>query len=250
MKNIVSLVPSLTRLLYDLNCEDHLLGITDYCPLPKKTQYAPKRIGGPKTPDLKAIRELAPDCITANTEENRKEDILDLKKDFPVYVSDVNNLSDSLTMIRKIGLITDRENEAGLICRKTVSAFNRLPVLKKIDAVYLIWKSPWMSVSQSTFISDIMLRGGFQNIIRSEKKYPVIPLDKCRNATVIFLSSEPYNFSEDDLSALQNQFKKAIIMRVDGTLFSWYGSRTMKTPEYLLSLRAKIAERQAIFHGA
>ena len=54
------------------------------------------------------IQQLQPDLIIANKEENVKEQIEELEKQFPVWISDVNNLEDAYEMIEQIGLITSK----------------------------------------------------------------------------------------------------------------------------------------------
>ena len=89
---IISLVPSLTELLYDLGLEEEVCGISKFCIHPDHWYRTKTRIGGTKNPNLKRIIDLQPDLILANKEENRKEDILALRAHTPVYTSDIANL--------------------------------------------------------------------------------------------------------------------------------------------------------------
>jgi hypothetical protein len=71
---------------------------------------------------------------------------------------------------------------------------------------------------------------------------------------VVFLSSEPYPFTTDDVAEIrlafltapsQSPIKPNVIPDfkvVDGELFSWYGSRLLKTPEYFQNLQHKKVE--------
>ena len=111
-KRIVSLVPSQTELLFDLGLNDKVVGITKFCVHPEGWYRTKKRIGGTKQLHIDEIKELTPDLIIANKEENVRDQIEELAKDFPVWISDVNNLDSASSMITGIGEITSRKPQA------------------------------------------------------------------------------------------------------------------------------------------
>lgn len=58
--------------------------------------------------------------------------------------------------------------------------------------------------------------------------------------SLVFLSSEPYPFKQKDIDALQQIFPHAQLILVDGELFSWYGSRLLKSFDYFSALHEQI----------
>ena len=104
-KRIVSLVPSQTELLFDLGLNEEVIGITKFCIHPEHWLCEKTIIGGTKNFHVDKIRKLQPDLIIANKEENTKELIEELALDYPVYISDVNNIEDALQMISNVGKI-------------------------------------------------------------------------------------------------------------------------------------------------
>src|SRR5690606_8321043 len=104
--------PSQTELLASLGLEQEVVGITKFCTQPPEWFYSKNRIGGTKNLRLDLIRQLKPDLIIANKEENKLDQIEMLEEDFPVWASDVNDLPAALQMIRQLGLITNREEKA------------------------------------------------------------------------------------------------------------------------------------------
>ena len=58
------------------------------------------------------------------------------------------------------------------------------------------------------------------------------------NPDFIFLSSEPFPFKEKHIAEFQSICPNVKIKLVDGELFSWYGSRLLKAPEYFRELIA------------
>ena len=139
-QRIVSLVPSQTELLCDLGLKERVVGITKFCVHPKEWFRTKARIGGTKKLDFNAISDLNPDLIIANKEENNKEDIERLAKDFPVWVSDVNDLDSAVEMIQLVGKIT--QTNAFKLATEIETEFQELkPIYPKKKTLYLIWKT-------------------------------------------------------------------------------------------------------------
>src|SRR6478672_34971 len=111
-KRIISIVPSQTELLYDLGLDEEVIGITKFCVHPERWFRTKKRIGGTKQLNLSAIRELQPDLIIANKEENLQHQVEELEKDFPVWISVIRNLQDACDMIRMVGQLANKNERA------------------------------------------------------------------------------------------------------------------------------------------
>ena len=71
---IVSLVPSITELLFDLGAGNRVVGRTPFCIHPHDGVANVPRVGGTKTPRLDRIRALEPTHVILNVDENRRED--------------------------------------------------------------------------------------------------------------------------------------------------------------------------------
>ena len=67
---IISLVPSLTELLFDLGLGNQVIGVTRFCIHPKQETKKIQKIGGTKTVKIERVIQLKPDLIIANKEEN------------------------------------------------------------------------------------------------------------------------------------------------------------------------------------
>jgi|ERR1035437_5592006 ABC-type Fe3+-hydroxamate transport system substrate-binding protein len=239
-KRIISVVPSQTELLYDLGLRDEIVGITKFCVHPNEWFRNKTRVGGTKKLDLEKIKSLNPDLIIANKEENTKEQIEELIKHFPVWISDVKALDGALKMIVAIGRIVCKDSEAKNIIDKIKEQFSHLPIQSSHKKVlYLIWREPYMTVNSDTFINDMIKRCGWINAFANHsKRYPEITIDDIQKAQpeIILLSSEPYPFKQKHIDELKQLHSHSIIKLVDGELFSWYGSRLIKSPEYFLQI--------------
>ncbi|MDB5230594.1 MAG: iron transporter [Chitinophagaceae bacterium] len=243
-KKIISLVPSQTELLFDLGLNEEVAGITKFCIHPPEWYKNKTRIGGTKNINTKKIKELNPDLIIANKEENVKEQIEELEKHFPVWTSDVNNLDDALDMIISIGAVTAKERAAQEIATSIRKKFSKLndDEFYPYKTVYLIWKDPYMTVGGDTFIHNMLENAGLHNVFITSTRYPEVTVKdlKENDTELILLSSEPYPFKEKHIEELQEQLPEAKILLVDGEMFSWYGSRLLKAPAYFLNLRKQL----------
>lgn len=245
-KRIISLVPSQTELLADLDLEDEVVGITKFCVHPISWFRNKTRIGGTKDIKPDRIAALQPDLIIANKEENVKEQVEALQTIAPVWTSDIHTLPEAYDMIRQIGIITGKEKKAAAIIQKTAEGFAQLQEQCKgtppKNCVYLIWKDPYMTIGSDTFIHDMLGYCTFNNLFASASRYPETSVEALQilSPELILLSSEPYPFSGKHMEALQHLLPAARIELVDGEMFSWYGSRLMQAPAYFCGLLNRI----------
>ena len=237
---IVSLVPSQTELLVDLGLRQNIVGITKFCVHPKDLRINCAVVGGTKNVHLDQIAKLNPDFILCNKEENTFEMVTALEEIAPVWVSDVNNIEDSLEMILRLGEILKVETAAAKLIREIeMEKENFLKFVEKKPSrtvAYVIWKNPYMAAGKLTFINSLLELNNFQNVLVSdESRYPEINSEDLNNVELVLLSTEPYPFKEEDAILLRNEIGVEVRV-VDGEYFSWYGSRLVKAFEYFKSL--------------
>lgn len=240
-KRIVSLVPSQTELLFDLNLESEVVGITKFCIHPQQWFQAKQRIGGTKNVNIELVKSLQPDLIIGNKEENTQADIELLKQISPVWMSDIDNLEQSIEMIREIGKITNRLVLSEELIHSIESNFNSLRK-KSTDrwtCLYFMWKDPYFTVGKNTFIDAMIKQCGGINL-QVGVRYPEWDFSKKIQPDVVLLSSEPYPFNENHIDFFQEKYPNSKIVLVDGEYFSWYGSRLKNAPSYFEKLIEKI----------
>jgi len=246
-KRIISLVPSQTELLYDLGLEDSIVGITKFCVHPYHLKSTKTIVGGTKNIKLEKIKELQPNIILCNKEENTKEIVETLEKLFPVHVSDVKNIEESLTMISQYGKMFKCNMEASKINNKiefNLKDFQEfvkdIPVQK---VAYFIWRKPWMAAGKDTFINYLLELCKFENIYESHGRYPEVNIEKIQlegDPAIVMLSSEPFPFKEEHAFELGRHTHHAKVVFVDGEYFSWYGSRLSKAFTYFKQLHKSL----------
>jgi ABC-type Fe3+-hydroxamate transport system substrate-binding protein len=248
---IISLVPSQTELLFDLGLQDRIVGITRFCIHPENAIRMVQRVGGTKKIQHGTIKKLNPDLIIANKEENTREDIELLMRDYPVWISDVQEFESALEMIRGIGLITKTVAKANQLIAEIRNEFeileNSIAALellqKKVKTVYLIWEKPVMVVGRENFIHAMLEKCGLLNAFADQGRYPITSVEeiKARKCDLVILPTEPFPFAQKHVEKYQRLLDGAKIILADGEMFSWYGSRMKLAPSYFISLLRQIS---------
>lgn len=231
---IISTVPSQTELLFYFGLDQKVIGVTKFCIHPESWHKQKTKIGGTKNLNINKIKALQPDFILANKEENSREDIELLAKYFPVYITQPTTLEEAFHEIVNIATIVGKEKEGEDLVHRIQKGFKEINQLSKsIKVAYFIWKKPYMTIGGDTFIHDVLTYCGFDNIFKEKKRYPEVESLKNLKGKVdfIFLSSEPYPFSEKHIVEFSSI---APVVLVDGEMFSWYGSRLLKASKYFI----------------
>jgi ABC-type Fe3+-hydroxamate transport system substrate-binding protein len=242
-QRIISLVPSLTELLIDLGLKEQLIGRTRFCVHPEEEIEDVPIIGGTKNPRVDDIISMKPDIVIANKEENRKEDIEALRSHVPIELTDIASIEDALITMHDFGKLFDVSEEAHQLINQITEAYEERPDEFPLQTAYLIWRDPYMSVGNDTYIHDILQKWNLTNAFGNQKRYPeVSPLElRQTNLDLILLSSEPYPFKEKHIEEIKELNPSARVMLVDGEWFSWYGSRMLPSFKQLNLWRSAIA---------
>lgn len=232
---IISLVPSITELLFALGLNDEVIGITKFCTQPEAWFRTKQRIGGTKNARVAEILALHPDLVIANKEENVEEQVKAMAAETDVWVTDIKTLEDALQMIQEAGIITGKQAAATNIILNIKKGFAQLPVLNhRLKVGYLIWRNPYMAAGGDTFIHDMLSQMGLDNIYGQMDRYPEVSLQALVKdpPDVLLLSSEPYPFGAKHMAEIREWLPATLPVLVDGACFSWYGSRLLEAPDY------------------
>jgi len=239
---VVSLVPSVTATLHALGLDAQVVGITKFCVHPAGWLRQKEVVGGTKNLYPDRIARLQPDLIIANREENVAEQVLALAEHYPVWLTDVATLEQSNQMIRQLGQLTGTDRHAGLLVGQIEAAFASLSAQTNRgrcpSVLYFIWRKPWMVAGGDTFISDIITRAGFSNLMAAATRYPELSAQQLQQLTPdwVWLSSEPYPFAQHHIAELKLLMPQARFVLVNGEFFSWYGSQMLDAAPYLNQL--------------
>ncbi|MTI87215.1 MAG: hypothetical protein FH748_04520 [Balneolaceae bacterium] len=245
-QRIVSLVPSLTELLFDLGFGDKIIGRTRFCIHPEEKIGEIPIIGGTKNPRIEKILGLKPDFILANKEENNKEDVEELARHTEVHVTDINTVAEAVEAIGELGAMLKASKEAEKLTTRISELVAEIPRVPPVRAAYFIWKDPWMTIGNDTYIHDVMQLYALKNVYADQTRYPKTSLEELSriNPELILLSSEPYPFKEKHIAEIREHLPSARIELVDGEWFSWYGSRMLIAFKKLNTWRRGLDDRR------
>jgi iron complex transport system substrate-binding protein len=207
VKRIVSLAPNLTETIYALGLGDHLAGDTNYCDTPPEAARKP-HVGEPLNPSLEAIVALHPDVVLATTSINRRETVDALERlGIAVYASDPHTVLGLLDSIERLGELLGAKREgnelAGHLRSRLDALHARLEEKPVSHVLFVVWKSPLITIGQNTFIADAMRWAGAESVVLSEQNWPQLSFEE-----VVRLQPEYIVFANDhsgaDASELAN----------------------------------------------
>lgn len=274
-RTVVSLVPSVTESMFDLNLADRLVGRTEYCIYPADKVERIPALGGTKNPDVERIIALSPELVIANFEENREDDVEALRSaGIPVWVMFPRTVQDVFNLLWNIMYLFD---ETAMVARVRLleQVYDRL--LNMSEAVediapkvfVPIWDDPLMTANADTYLSDVLHICGGKNafadrqrqfpleadlgraaplpeddprVTGKDRRYPRLSMDEVVEAQpdVILLPSEPFQFEEKHVAIFKALEVPAAqndrIHLVDGSFLTWHGTRIAYAMEQLPSL--------------
>jgi ABC-type Fe3+-hydroxamate transport system substrate-binding protein len=264
-QRVLSLVPSVTESLFDLNLGNRVVGRTDYCIYPAGQVERIPTVGGTKNPDINKIIALKPELVIANREENRKEDVEALQAaGIPVWVTFPQTIPEAFNLLWNIMYLFE---ETAMVHRIRMveytydwlnSIAEEREVTNPLKVFVPIWLDPLMTVNGATYVHDVLRVCGGMNVFAERERliplsadlgesepyaaddprvqgrdtrYPRISWEELEAAQpdVILLPSEPFAFNESHLPLFQRlnvpAAKNGRIHLVDGSLLTWHGTR-------------------------
>jgi ABC-type Fe3+-hydroxamate transport system substrate-binding protein len=256
-QRIISLVPSITETLYDLCLDQEVIGITHFCDEPPHWRTEKNKLGGTKLNDAAKIIELKPDLVILNREENLKQlaEQLDTAS-ISSLVTFPRTVAEGIAMVKELAEVFAKEAVGEVIVEEIRAGAAQL---KQRPFRYLcfIWKAPYMTISNDTFIHDMLsLIGGVNAAENFSKQQRYFNLDALQIAEVaadwVFFPDEPYPFKPADLEEFSRQFvdhqavKNLHLLQVSGKALSWYGSGMRRGMKHLFELNQLLGKTHGI----
>jgi len=238
---IISLVPSLTELLFDLGLGGQVVGRTAFCTEPAPAVERVTSVGGTKSVQMARLLSLGASHVLVNIDETPKvlADRL-TESGLTVVVTHPIAVRDNLALYLLLGGLFGRQQAAVRLCDQFEQALERLAAaaLPARRVAYLIWKDPWMTVSRETYISHVLAAAGMDTgDWPSGDRYPTVewtdPL--LAGFDLILFATEPFAFTGDHLRDFAAERPGAAhkLRLIDGQMLSWYGSRAVQALDYL-----------------
>jgi ABC-type Fe3+-hydroxamate transport system substrate-binding protein len=237
-RRLVSLIPSVTEICFALGAGDRIVGITRFCTEPPAGVAGKVRVGGEKNPDLDLIRRLQPDLVIGNVEENRKADVEALAgSGIPVYVIFPRTVGEGAGLLRDLGALLGEPAAGDALAARVEAALEEVAGLwagrRPVRVFCPIWKNPWMACNRDTYVHDVLVTCGGENITAEKpERYPRVTLEEVAAAApeVILLPDEPFRFGPKHIPLFRAfpampAVRAGRVYCIDGKWISWYGPR-------------------------
>ncbi len=204
-KGIVVLSPEVAEIICALNAENEITGITAECNYPPSLQQK-KIVGSFSSIDKEAIIALNPRLIFCSSLE-QESIALDLKNlGFQVEVIYPKGINAMFSDIERIGTLIRRKEAAGKLVKDLKEEREKIKANsqgKLRPKVYLeIYRNPLMSVSDSSFVGELIETAGGDNI------FPRLERDYARINPEAVISAKPdimICYSQDTLENIINR---------------------------------------------
>ena len=248
---IVSLVPSVTEVIFALGGQARLAGVTDFCDYPPAARAVPS-VGGMVSPSLETIVALEPDLVIATSEGNREATLHQLRRlGVPVYVVRVQRVTETLDLIRRVGELVDRQEAvaplAASLERRIAAVREAVKPYPAARVLYVLWPDPLIVPGRQSIITELITLAGGQSITAEDSEaYPRFSLEAAvaRAPEVILLAdhapsgSSTGRASPEKWRALTSvpAIKAGRLHSVDATLLHRYGPRLADGLESLARL--------------
>lgn len=247
-QRILSLVPSTTETLFDLGCGDRVVGCTRFCVRPAEQVAELPKVGGTKDVDPERVSALRPDLILANCEENTREIFEALDSVAPLWAPLPRTVDEALSDLLHTGELIHATAQAQDWHRRIQTARADLRAATpghRFSYAYLIWRSPFMTVSDDTFIASMLAETGGLNVFGEHPdRFPTTSATEIASLQpdLVLLSSEPFPFRDRHRQELHRATGLPLerLRYIDGELASWHGTRM---------LRAFASFAQSALHG-
>lgn len=197
-QRIVSLVPSVTEILYELGVAERLVGVTRYCTYPPQATTK-AQVGDYGDPNLEAIAALEPDLVILAADAANPALLARIEAlAIPVYIIYPKGVQEAIAAIRQIGQVVGAAEAGEAAAQRLQEAIEGVrgaaagPVRPRV--VFCVMPQPLVVAGPGTLIDDlIQLAGGINVVPAGPSRYPTWGKESLLAADpdVIVVSSHP-----------------------------------------------------------
>ncbi len=195
-KRLVSLAPNITEILFSLDLDEEIVGVSLHCNYPEKVKDR-VRVGSYVSLDYERIVSLSPDLVIATGAGNTRDMVVRLERlGFPTYVIFPKKFDDVLQSIHHIGQVISREKKALSMIqemkKRKQGIIERTGHLPRPKVFLQIGEAPLVTVGRGSFADDLIRLAGGENIAgMGTERYPRFGMEEIlrRSPEVILISS-------------------------------------------------------------
>ncbi|MEO7715096.1 MAG: helical backbone metal receptor [Capsulimonas sp.] len=178
-RRVVSLAPSVTEILFAVGGQDKLVADTAYCDYPEAAKKI-KHVGGPMTPSSETIVAMRPDLVVMADQNISKPTVEALSRKFhaPIYVTAAATYTGVEKNIADLGALMGDSKQTKTVLdamahtRRLVA--HAVAGKAKPKTFLVIWDSPLMTASGTSFMGDLVRLAGGANVAdKTPTPYPL-----------------------------------------------------------------------------
>jgi iron complex transport system substrate-binding protein len=205
---VVALAPSVTEIIFGLNQQHRLVGVTRFSDYPPEARNLPK-VGSYVYLDIERIAALRPDLCIGIKDGNPIAVVEQLEAlDIPVFAVDPIDLATVMQSVLAIGELMSAQTESRRIVADMKTRIDQVAartggLTNKPRVFFQIGVSPIVSVGSNTFIDGLIALAGGTNVAAGAAPYPRFSIEQ-----VIALAPEVIIISSMDRTAIFEQVRE------------------------------------------
>jgi iron complex transport system substrate-binding protein len=176
-QRIVSLVPSVTEILFALGLEQRIVGVTSFCSYPEQALGKPQ-VGDYANPSLEAVVLQQPDLVIAAADVAGPALLAQMERlGLPVYVVYPRGLQETIATIRTLGQLTGAARAGEHLAQQLTVTLARVRAAvagrPRPRVIFCIMLRPLILAGPETLVGDLIDAAGGDNVVPAgANRYP------------------------------------------------------------------------------
>ncbi|MCK4691397.1 MAG: cobalamin-binding protein [Desulfuromonadales bacterium] len=176
-QRIVSLVPSVTEILFALGLEDRVAGVTSFCTYPEQALDKPQ-VGGYANPSLEAVILQQPDLVFISADSASPALLSRMERlGLSVYVVYPRGIEETIEMIRAVGQVTGAALGGDRLAQQLTDSVARVRAAvagrQRPRVLFCIMVRPLTVAGPETLVGDLIEAAGGENVVPTgPSRYP------------------------------------------------------------------------------
>jgi len=165
---VISLMPSITEMVFAIGAGDAVIGVTQWCDYPPEARTRAKV--GDMRPNIEAILALEPDLVLA-VDAVRNDALETLRRlKIPLFIMNTASLEHVYAHMQTLGRMFRRVPEANAMVHamraKVQAIVEKTRSVSRPRVLYVLSERPFISVARGSFVHQILELAGADNIAK------------------------------------------------------------------------------------
>jgi iron complex transport system substrate-binding protein len=165
-RRIVSLIPSITEILFAIGAGDRLVGRTTWCDYPPAARAVPN-VGDGMPPNVEAVAAQKPDLVVLYNSGPNVTAAQQLERlGIRTVLLDMNRLEDLGPATRTLGRLTGLEQRAESLANAMDSLLHQPPPTSTASTTlaFVVWDNPPITIGRGSYLHQLAALAGARNV--------------------------------------------------------------------------------------